>query len=504
MRYDLVTYVLGWILLCLGGSMACPLIVAWWYKEPGSAFAFGVSILLVVVVGWVMTLVKPREGARGELSPREGFVIVSGGWMLSGLFGAIPFFLDGTFFTGQPEEFSLYLAFRSFTDSVFETVSGFTTTGASILTDFSRPSHSMFFWRSLTHWLGGMGIIVLSLAILPVIGVGGMQLFRAEVPGPVKDRLKPKISDTAKTLWMVYVLISLAEVILLWIGPMDLFEALCHTFGTMATGGFSTKGASVGEYNSSYVNWVITIFMLIAGANFALHYRFLTGDLKTYFKSEELRVYGIIVIVSLILVVGSLQYHHIATDYMVNSLGGHIEHGAFQVGSILTTTGYCSTDFEQWPHTARMLLFVLMIIGGCAGSTGGGAKVVRIVLVFKTGYREVLRLIRPKAVYLVRLDRRPVPEKVVAGVVGFIILYVGIATFSVLFLSILNMDFVTAMTATAASLSNIGPGLELIGPYDNYAWMPLIAKWWLCFLMILGRLEIYSVLVLLAPSFWRR
>lgn len=499
MRYDLVTYVLGWILLCLAGSMVCPLVVAWCYNEPAEAFVFGASILFVVVVGLAMTLLRPSEGVRGELSSREGFLIVSGGWILSGLFGAIPFFLSNTFAIQDTEGFSMLATLRSFTDSVFETVSGFTTTGASVLTDYSAPSHAIFFWRSLTHWLGGMGIIVLSLAILPVIGVGGMQLFRAEVPGPVKDRLKPKISDTAKTLWMVYVLISLAETILLWLGPMDLFEALCHTFGTMATGGFSTKSASIGAYGSTYVNVVITIFMIIAGINFALHYRFLTGEWKAYLKSQELRVYLAVMIVGILLVAGSLQYFQIE-----ESFGARIEHAAFQIGAILTTTGYSSTDFEQWAPIATMVLFLLMIMGGCAGSTGGGVKVVRIVLVFKAGYREVLRLIRPKAVYLIRLDRRPIQEKIIAGIIGFMILYVGVATISVLFLSLFYMDFVTATTATVACLCNIGPGLGDIGPYDNYAWIPMLPKWWMMFLMILGRLEIYSVLVLLAPSFWRR
>ncbi len=497
MRYDLVTYVLGWILLCLGASMLCPLIVAWCYNEPTGAF--WLSILLVVVVGWAMTRLRPGDEARGELSAREGFLIVSGGWILSGLFGAIPFFLDGTFVTQSPEQFSPMTSIQSFTDSAFETISGFTTTGASVLTDFEAPSKSMFFWRSLTHWLGGMGIIVLSLAILPVIGVGGMQMFRAEVPGPVKDRLKPRISDTAKTLWMVYVLVSLVETLLLWLGPMDLFDALCHTFGTMATGGFATKGESIGEYNSSYVNIVVTVFMIIAGANFALHYRFLTGERKAYFKSQECLVYLGIICVALVLVTGALQYYGSEENF-----GANLEHAAFQVASILTTTGYCSTDFENWPHLATMVLFLLMVIGGCAGSTGGGAKVIRVMLTFKVGYREVLRLIRPKAVYLIRVDRRPVPEKVIAGIVGFIILYVGICAVSMLFVSSFHISFVTSMTATVACLSNIGPGLELVGPFDNYSWLPIPVKWWLMFLMVLGRLEIYSILVLLAPSFWRR
>ncbi len=497
MRYDLVTYVLGWILLCLGVSMLCPLLVAVCYGEPIGTFSL--SIVLVVIVGWAMTRLRPGEAAHGELSAREGFLIVTGGWILAGLFGAIPFFLDRTFVTQPTETFSLMITFQSFTDSVFETVSGFTTTGASVLTDFDAPSRSIFFWRSLTHWLGGMGIIVLSLAILPVIGVGGMQMFRAEVPGPVKDRLKPRISDTAKTLWMVYVLVSLAETLLLWLGPMDLFEALCHTFGTMATGGFATKGTSIGEYNSTYVNVVITIFMIIAGANFALHYRFLKGERKAYFTSREFLVYFSIIIVGILAVTASLHYHGAE-----ESFGARLEHAAFQVGSIITTTGYCSTNFEQWPHLATMLLFLLMIMGGCAGSTGGGAKVIRIMMLFKAGYRELLRLTRPKAVYLIRVDRRPVQEKVIAGIVGFLLLYAAIAAISVLFLSLYEMNFVTAVTATVACLSNIGPGLGDIGPHDNYAWMSPIAKWWLMLLMVLGRLEIYSVLVLFAPSFWRR
>ena len=309
MRYDLVTYVLGWILLCLGASMLCPLIVAWCYNEPTGAF--WLSILLVVVVGWAMTRLRPGDEARGELSAREGFLIVSGGWILSGLFGAIPFFLDGTFVTQSPEQFSPMTSIQSFTDSAFETISGFTTTGASVLTDFEAPSKSMFFWRSLTHWLGGMGIIVLAIAVLPLVGVGGLRLFRAEVPGPTADRIRPRVVETARTLWLIYLGLTVVETVLLAIGGMDLFDAVCHAFGTVATGGFSTKNASIGYYPSSYIQIVVGVFMFLAGTNFALHYAALRGNFRAFWRDPEFRVFTGIILISTLLCTFSLHFQGI-------------------------------------------------------------------------------------------------------------------------------------------------------------------------------------------------
>ncbi len=512
MRIDLVAYILGYILIGVALSMIPSLGIAFHDGTPDQE-PFFFTILVTLLVGFAMTYAKPSTEKTGEndLSTREGVLIVSAGWAIAGVFGAIPFYLAETFAPTAP---GLTGSAVAYINALFETVSGFTTTGASLLTDFDQPRGIMF-WRSLTHWLGGMGIIVLSLAILPTLGVGGMQMFRAEVPGPTKDRLTPRISDTAKTLYGVYLLITVVETILLMFGGMSLFDALCHTFGTVATGGFSTHAQSVGGYDSRYINWVITIFMLIAGASFALHFRLLRGEGIVHRGSGEFRFYiGLFVAVTLLLVIVPWQWgaemETMPTQeawkegWGVQSWVGRIEHAAFQTASILTTTGYATQDFELWHPVACMLLFVLMSVGGCAGSTGGGVKCIRIQLLCKSAAREVKRLLYPKAVIHVRQDGRPVTDKVMAGIIGFIILFGIFFVLSVVFLSALGLDFVTATTATAASLGNIGPGLGAVGPTDNYLWMPSLAKLWLILCMLLGRLEIYSIVVLASPAFWRR
>lgn len=512
MRFDLVAYVLGYILISIAICMMPSLGLALHDDTPDQG-PFFYTIIITLLAGVSMTFAKPpREQLENEdLTAREGFLIVSAGWGLAGVFGAIPFYLAQTFGETGPH----FLGhFTAYSNALFETVSGFTTTGASVLTDYDQPRGIMF-WRSLTHWLGGMGIIVLSLAILPAVGVGGMQMYRAEVPGPTKDRLKPRISDTAKTLYGVYLLLTVAETILLMFGGMSLYEALCHTFGTVATGGFSTHAQSVGGYNSSYINWVIVVFMLIAGANFALHFRLLRGEGFVHWKSSEFRFYvGIFLFVTFALVAlpwnwgpqteGLGLREAWISGWGLDDWPRRVEHAAFQTAAILTTTGYATQDFEVWHPLACMLLFLLMSMGGCAGSTGGGSKCIRIQLLFKSARREVARLLYPKAVLPVRQDGRSVPEKVIAGVIGFIILFLIFFTLSVLFLSLLGLDFVTAITATASSLGNIGPGLGQVGPTDNYFWMPTAAKLWLVLCMLLGRLEIYSIVVLFSPAFWRR
>lgn len=513
MRYDLVAYVLGYILLGIAGCMIPSLGLAI-YDESPDLLPFLFTIVITSLAGGAMTFAKPsrEEIAKGDLSVREGFLIVSAGWMLSGAFGAIPFFLAETF--GDPGS-SLLGHLTQYINALFETVSGLTTTGASVLTDYSQPRGIMF-WRSLTHWIGGMGIIVLSLAILPAVGVGGMQLYRAEVPGPTKDRLKPRISDTAKTLYGVYVLLTIVETILLMLGGMSLFEALCQTFGTLATGGFSTRVDSIAGFNSSYVNWVITIFMLIAGMNFALHYRLLRGEGIPHWNSSEIRFYiGLFLAVTCAISLVPWNWHTIEWD---NQWEGdqwfegwgepswlkRIEYAAFQTASILTTTGFATHDYNTWHPLACMLLFILMTVGGCAGSTAGGVKCIRVQILFKSAKCEVSRLLYPKAILHVRQDGKSVPDKIVSAVIGFIVLYSLFFLLSIVFLSLLGFDFVTASSATAATLGNIGPGLGLVGPVSNYAWMPAIAKLWLIFCMLLGRLEVYSIVILFARSFWRR
>ena len=366
------------------------------------------------------------------------------------------------------------------------------------MTDIEMLPQSILFWRSLTHWLGGMGIIVMTIAILPLLGVGGMQLFKAEVPGPVADKLTPRITETAKILWGVYVLISAIEALLLWIGGMTFFDALCHTFGTMATGGFSTKNASIGAYNSAYIDYVVVVFMILAGANFALHYRLLRGDIRAYVRNKEFLFYMSIIGLALILVgldTFFTQYGDVPLAFRKT---------LFQVVSIMTTTGYGTADYEQWAFTAQFVLFVLMFVGGCAGSTGGGMKVMRIHVLIKFVINEITHLLHPHAIRPVRLGESAIPRDVVSNVVGFFITFIFIFIVGVLVMAALGLDMATSFGAVAATMNNIGPGLGDVGPIDNYAHIPAVGKWVLAFLMLAGRLEVFTVIILFSPSYWQK
>ena len=495
MRLELVIYILGWILIVYSAAMLPALGMALWFGTGGGS-PLVISILLTIAVGGAMLLVRDKN-KEIDITPREGFLIVTGGWFLCSLFGSFPFFIAETFVDPESTK-TLLNVFASFTDSFFESASGLTTTGASVLNDFDQP-HGIMFWRSTSHWLGGMGIIVLSLAILPLIGAGGMQLFKAEVPGPVTDRLKPRITDTAFTLSKVYILVTILQTVALMFCGMNLYEALCHSFGTVATGGFSTHPESIGGYNSHAINWVIIVFMIIAGANFALHYRFLKGEFSCFWRSSELRIYIFFILAGTLLITLLVGGSGIEGNWFRS-----FEQSAFQVVSIMTTTGYCTADFATWPKMACMLLFFLMFVGGCAGSTGGGMKVIRIILLAKIAYREMLRLLYPTSVVIIKQDGEPVSDKVLYGISGFFILVGAIFIFSTLLLSAFDIDFITSITATAACLFNIGPGLGAVGPTQNFATLPLLVKWWLSFCMIVGRLELYSVLILTAPRFWMR
>ncbi len=497
MRYNLVLFVLGWLLVFFSMSMIPSLIVAAWFGT-GGGVSLTIAIVITVSAGAAMRSIQPNSEEK-DILPREGFLIVSGGWILCSLFGSLPFLIESVFWKPDGVSF-FYAAIVAIADSIFESASGLTTTGASVFSasDFNNP-HAILFWRSTTHWLGGMGIIVLSLAILPLIGAGGMQLFKTEAPGPVTDRLKPRIADTAMTLSKVYVLLTVLETGALMLCGMNLYDALCHTFGTVATGGFSTHPQSVGGFDSAFINLVITFFMIVAGANFALHYRFMKGEFSVYLKNGEFRIYIIFLGVSTLVLT-------ILVGLNGNVVGfwSCIEHSLFQAVSIMTTTGFCTTDFETWHPMACMLLFLLMFVGGCAGSTGGGIKVIRIILLAKIAYREIYRLLYPAAVVVMKQDDQAISERVAAGITGFFILVGAMFIVSTLLLSAFGADFETAFSATAACLFNIGPGLSQVGPYDNFAGFPVCIKLWLSFCMIVGRLELYSVLILTAPSFWRR
>ena len=482
MRWQFILRTIGVLIFFFGLAMVFPLIVSLYYHEQGVT-ALLESIGLTVISGLLLYLVFRKDKAE-VINQREGMAIVAVGWTAIGLFGAIPFFLGDVYLT--------------FTDAFFESVSGFTTTGASVLTNIEALSKGLLFWRSFIQWLGGMGIIVLSLAILPFLGVGGMQLYKAEVPSPVPDKLKPRIRDTAMILWKVYALISLAEVILLLFGGMTFYNALCHTFTTMPTGGFSTKNASVAHFDSVYFDAVIIFFMLLAGINFSLHYQMLRGKTLAFWQDSECRFFlGAVILLTL-----AVSLNIFGTVYQ--TIGEAVRYGAFQVVSIVTTTGYVTADYEKWPAMSQLILLLCMFLGASAGSTGGGMKCLRIMLCFKFCYKELFSLVHPHAVSHIKIGGKPVPDDVIRSVLGFLALYMGLFAFSSVLLAGLGVDFTTAFAAVAATIGNVGPGFGMVGPVENYAQIPVLGKWLLIWCMLLGRLEIFTVIILMVPEFWRK
>jgi len=481
MRWHYVLRVVGVLIFFFGLTMLLPIGYDLFYRDQ-SLLSTLAAMGFTLAAGLLMTVL----GVKGtdNISQREGMAIVTLGWTAVGIFGALPFYLGGEI--------------PQFVDAFFESVSGFTTTGSSILTHIEGISNGLLLWRSFIQWLGGMGIIVLSLAILPFLGVGGMQLYRAEVPSPVPDKLKPRIRETAMILWKVYALISLAEVIFLMFGGMSLFDALCHTFTTMPTGGFSTKNTSIAHYDSAYIDGVIIVFMFIAGINFALHYQMLRGRPLIFWRDAECRFFILVVIILTMVV--TLNIH----GRIYEDLGTALRYGAFQVVSIVTTTGYATADYEKWPAMSQFILLLSMFLGASAGSTGGGMKCLRVMLCFKFCYRELFSMVHPKAVTHVKIGGNPVSEDVIRSVLGFLALYIGLFALCSVLLSALGVDFTTAFSAVAATLGNIGPGFGMVGPVDNFAQIPYLGKWLLIWCMLLGRLEIFTVIIFLVPEFYRK
>lgn len=481
MRWSIAWHVTGLIVLCVGLCMIAPLACGWYYED-GSVAPLFLSLCVTILAGVFLMFFFPRPKPM-VINHREGMVIVSLGWIVCAFFGALPFALGG---------------FPSFTDAYFESMSGFTTTGASILTDIEALPKGLLFWRSLTHWLGGMGIIVLTIAILPFLGVGGMQLYKAEVPGPVADKLQPRIKDTAMSLWKVYVLFTVVQTVLLMFGGMDLFESVCHAFGTMATGGFSTRNASVAAYNSAYIDYVISFFMIVASLNFALHFQLFRGRPLVLSRDPEFRFFMILVL--LLIAIVSLATH----GFNYPSWGDAVRFSTFQVASIISTTGFATADYELWLPLPQGVLLLCMFIGGCAGSTAGGIKCMRVMLLFKHSYRELFRLVHPRAVLPLKFGAKLVKEEVVASIWGFFVLFIALFVLSSLALAAMGVDVLTAFSAVVACIGNVGPGLGEVGPVNNYSGIPALGKWVLSFCMLLGRLEIYTVLVLFMPEFWRK
>ncbi len=484
MNIKLSLKILSALIAFIGVCLIIPMALSILHHHDGEGLRLFIISSSSIIVGlFLFKILKPESK---ELTHKDGFFIVACGWTIFSFIGALPFY------------FSKY--FQSFADAFFESASGFTTTGSTILTNIEAVAPSLLFWRSIIQWLGGMGIIVLSIAILPFLEIGGMQLYQAEVPGPTKDKLTPRIEDTAKLLWIVYFLFTLAEVILLMLGGMSLYDAVCHAFTTMATGGFSTKNASIAAYNSPYIDYVITFFMFSAGINFSLHYQLIfQKNFKCFLKNTEVKFYFLINLIATIILTISLyinkNYHTIIDSF---------RYAVFQAVSIVTTTGYGTADYEKWSYLCQFLLILLMLIGGCAGSTGGGIKHIRIYVYLKYTWNQIFKIIHPNAVKNLKIEGKIVEERVISSILSFIALYFLIFTISsILLLAFGGQDIVTSLSAIIATLSNIGPGLGNVGPVDNFSGFTAFGKIILSFCMIIGRLEFYTILVIFAPDFWK-
>ena len=490
-NFFVVLGVLGAFIFFMGFALLLPAGIDLIYGNR-TWHAFLISAGIAFVAGGLLWyFFKPQH----EIRIREGFLIVSGTWLSLSLVGALPFVISGVL--------------PSFTDAVFETMSGLTTTGSTILggetsSGFLNPQiedipQSFLFWRSFSHWLGGMGIIVLSLAILPLLGIGGMQLFQAESPGPTTDKLTPRVQETAKLLWGVYVAFTAIEFVLLWLHPsMDWFEAINHSFATMATGGFSTKNASVEAFDSAYIDWVITLFMFIAGINFAMHFRLLRGDVKSFFSNREIRFYSLVIGIGIVIVSSSL---FIVNEYPVLDA---LRYGAFQVVSIVTTTGFGTDNYEVWNSIGAFFLFLLFFTGGCACSTGGGIKMVRWMILIRNTARELKQIMHPKAILPVRIGDQTITRNIQQTVLSFFILYIFIFALGAFCISLFGYDILSSIGASIAAIGNIGPGWGDFGPTDNFAGLPYLGKWVLILLMMVGRLEIFTVLIIFSPAFWKQ
>jgi trk system potassium uptake protein TrkH len=484
MNAAFVLRTLSVLLLIVSAFMAVSIPVAALSGEARLVPAFLVPIAASLLFFVVMTAATRRDGRRA-LPVQASYLLVVLGWVAASLLATLPFILTGSI--------------PRFIDAFFEVMSGFTTTGASILSDVEALPRSLLFWRSMTHWLGGMGIVVLTVALFPLLGIGGLRLMDAESPGPTVDKVTPRISSTAKMLWLLYLGLTVLEIVLLLLGGMDLFDAATHAFGTMATGGFSTRNASVGHFRSGYIDWVITVFMFLSGANFTLYYRLLRGQWRTVARDTELRAYTAVFVVSMLLVAANLLRSGAASGFLHG-----LRLGGFQVASILTTTGFATADFARWPGFSQIVLFVLMFIGGCAGSTGGGIKVVRLVTILKHSLTEMKYMVSPHGVYAVRVGGQVIRKNAIFSVYAFVFLYLLTLFSAILVVASSGADVPTSVTASLATLGNIGPGLAAVGPVANYGHFPAYVKAYLSFAMLAGRLEIYTVLILGTRSFWRR
>ena len=493
LNYKIIFHFLGLLLLFNGGFMLLAAIMSYAYND-GATLSISLSGIMVMVIGvLVMLMTKNHEK---EMNKREGYIVVTFGWIIMALSGTLPYvFTD---------------SIPSFTNAFFETISGYTTTGSTILNDIESLPEGVLFWRSLTHWIGGMGIIVLAIAILPLLGIGGMQLFAAEAPGPSADKLHPRITDTAKRLWLIYFGYTAAETVLLQVAGMSFFDAINHSMSTLSTGGFSTKNASLAYWNNQpIIQYIVILFMFLAGTNFVLSYFAFKGRVQKIIKDEEFKLYFKFIVIFTI--VASLIIYFKA-DVTASSIAhpmvwgegeSALRHALFQVLAIITTTGFVTADFTLWTPFLTVFFFGLMFLGGSAGSTSGGVKVVRHLLMIRNGFMEFKRTLHPNAILPVRYNKKSIDEKIIFNILGFFILYMLSFIVGALVFSMLGLDFKSAIGVAASSLGNVGPALGDFGPVNNFYDMPAIGKWWASFLMLIGRLELFTVLILLTPFFWR-
>ena len=531
MHKTAVGYAIGKLMQVIGLLLLVPLLIAI-YDLPSLSFSalfevaeingFLIAILVSLVMG--STAVIIFRGGRDLQGIKEGYAIVTFGWLSLSFVCSIPFTF---YFSSLGGDYSSLLL--SFSDSYFEIMSGFTTTGASILSNIESVPRSLLFLRALTHWLGGMGIITLALVIFPAMGVVGYQMFRGEVPGPTTEKLYPRLAQTASILWGVYVLLTAAEVILLMLGGMNIFESICHSFATMATGGFSTRNSSIAAFHSDYIEWIITLFMFFAGMNFILHFKALRGDFKSLRENREFVFYAGIIVVTIlvttfVLNTGGLAEIETAADHFRHEqmspaeFQTHYNHqsqeidgfynsfrvASFQTLSIVTTTGFATADFDLWPDILRFLLVFLMFFGGCAGSTGGGMKMVRVMIASKVALLELRKVTQPRLVAPIKVGKQMIEDSRVLNVVAFVLLFIGLFIITAASLTLFVPDLTTAVTCSIATIGNIGPGLAGIGAAENYGWIPIPGKWIMILSMLLGRLEIFTVLIVLRPAVWRK
>lgn len=480
-NFRLILNLLSVLILINGGFMLLCLPFTFYYRE--NALSISLAAAITILVGGAAFLITKRN-LNTELKKKDGYLVVTMGWLAMSLFGTLPYLISGTIPT--------------FTNAFFETISGFTTTGATILTDIEILPKGILFWRSLTQWIGGMGIIVLAVAILPILGIGGMQLFVAEAPGITPDKLKPRIKETAKRLWILYLGLTLLEMLLLMVGGMTFYDAINHALTTMATGGFSTKNASIAYYNSPFIQYVIIVFMFLAGTNFTITYFALKGKLRQTWRNEEFRNYVMLtVFVSLL-----ISIFVFSSDW--EGFEKSFRDSLFQVISIITTTGYITADYTAWTPFVTVIFFLLMFSGGSAGSTAGGIKIVRHTLLFKNSLLEMKRQLHPSAVIPVRLNNQAVSRDITYNVLAFIMIYLFTYGVGIFLISFTGMELDTALGAVATCLGNIGPGLGEVGPVDNFASVSPFGKWILAFLMLMGRLELFTVLMLFNMHYWKR